>query len=64
MTGLLIDDCNNIEFDGILGGFEIPDAGLMAPAGGDQTANVVITGDSSGIVFREFAMGAGARKLF
>lgn len=63
MSGLRIDACTNIEFDGYLGIGEVPDSTFNAPAGGDQVANVVITGNSSGIAFKEFIVGPGAGKL-
>lgn len=59
MTGLLIDTCNNVVIEGY-DEFEVPNPGLDPPAGGDQTANVVITGDSSGITLKDTPLGAGA----
>ena len=59
MTGLLIDTCNNILFEG-WDEFEVPTARLSPPVGGDQTASVVITGDSSGIVFQNCYVEPGA----
>lgn len=59
MSGLLIDTCKNVFLEGY-DEFEVPNAGLNAPAGGDQTANVVITGDSSGITFEDTPIGPGA----
>lgn len=63
MSGLLIDTCTNVEFVGILGSGELDDSSFNAPTGGDQVANVVITGDSSDILFKEFNVGPGAREL-
>lgn len=62
MAGLLLDTCNNFVWEG-WSEFEVPSAKLSPPTGGDQTANVVVTGDSSGIVFQncEIMPGAGAR---
>lgn len=57
IAGLRLDTCTNTVFRGAYDTFEIPDPGLFAPAGGDQTANVVITGDSSGIIFRNMPIG-------
>lgn len=59
ISGLLIDTCNNIFLEGY-DEFEVPNPGLDAPAGGDQTANVVITGDSSEITFKDTPIGPGA----
>lgn len=62
MHGLLMDTCNNIFWEG-LDEFEIPDAEISAPAAGSgQTANVVITGDSSNIIIKDcdiLSSGAG-----
>lgn len=65
MTGLRIDTCNNALFEGD-DEFTIPFANLNVPAGGDQTANVVITGDSSGITFKgtDIASGSGTHTLW
>lgn len=60
MSGLLIDSCNNAVFEGAYDTFEIPDPGLFPPTGGYQTASVVITGDSSDIVFKNMPIGPGA----
>lgn len=61
MAGLLIDTCNNVVLEGVIDGFEIPDPGFEAPtAGSEQTANVVITGNSSNILFKDFLVGVGA----
>ena len=59
MTGLRIDTCTDVVFEGFYDPFEIPDPGLYPPTGGEQTSNVVITGDSSGIVFRNMSVGPG-----
>lgn len=59
MAGLLIDTCNDVIFEGY-DEFEVPDPSFDAPSGGDQEANVVITGDSSGVVFMNFEVGPGA----
>lgn len=64
MAGLLIDTCNDVFFEGIVDEDEIEDARLDAPSGGDQTANVVITGDSSDVVFETFIVGPGAGTCF
>lgn len=65
MTGLLIDTCNDAFFEGD-DEFGTPFANLNVPAGGDQTANVVITGDSSGITFKgtDIASGAGRHTVW
>ncbi|CAM9499220.1 unnamed protein product [Ectocarpus sp. 4 AP-2014] len=60
MSGVLFDTCNDIVFEGV-DEFAIPLAYFSPPvAGSDQTANVVVTGDSSGIVFQNFIVAAGA----
>eukprot|EP00904_Undaria_pinnatifida_P008263 jgi/Undpi1/4567/HiC_scaffold_18.g07921.m1 len=59
MAGLLLDTCNNFVWEG-WDEFEVPDPKLSPPSGGDQTANVVITGNSSGIVFQNTEIGSGA----
>ncbi|CAM9212730.1 unnamed protein product, partial [Laminaria digitata] len=59
MGGLLMDTCNNIVWEGY-DEFEVPTPRLSAPTGGSQTANVVVTGDSSGIVFQNCDVGPGA----
>ncbi|CAM9855185.1 unnamed protein product [Ascophyllum nodosum] len=59
MTGLLIDSCTNVLFEGAYDPFEIPDPGLYPPTGGEQTSNVVVTGDSTGIVFKNMPVGPG-----
>eukprot|EP00904_Undaria_pinnatifida_P008259 jgi/Undpi1/4563/HiC_scaffold_18.g07917.m1 len=59
MGGLLMDTCNNIVWEGY-DEFEVPTPRLSVPTGGDQTANVVVTGDSSGIVFQNCDVGPGA----
>lgn len=62
MSGLLIIDSNNLRFEGSDDlDFAFP-AILAPPTGGDQTANVVITGNSSGVVFRAFSFGDGPGK--
>lgn len=58
MAGLLLDSCNNIWFEGT-NEFEFPDARLSPPTGGDQAASVVITGDSSEIVFQNCQVTGG-----
>ncbi|CAM9220801.1 unnamed protein product [Pylaiella littoralis] len=59
MAGLLIDTSNNIWFQGE-DEFEFPTAVISPPTGGDQTASVVITGDSSGIILQNCVVAAGA----
>lgn len=59
MSGLLIDTCNNIVFEGS-DESELPNPKISPPSGGSQTASVVITGDSSGIVFKDTDVGPGA----
>lgn len=59
MPGLLMEICNNVVWEG-WDDFEIPKPKLSPPAGGDQTASVVIIGDSSGIMFQNCAIAAGA----
>lgn len=54
-----MDTCNNIVWEGY-DEFEVPTPRLSVPTGGDQTANVVVTGDSSGIVFQNCDIGPGA----
>lgn len=65
MPGLLIDTCTNVEFDGLLlvDAIGVDDPAFNAPTGGEQVANVVITGNSSGIVFKGFIVGPGVGKL-
>lgn len=53
-----MDTCNNVRWEGY-GGFELPDAMLMPPTGGDQAASVVITGDSSEIVLQNCEVTGG-----
>lgn len=60
MSGLLIDSSTNIVLQGPYYTYESPRPGLYPPNGGDQTSNVVITGDSSGIVFRNMPVGPGS----
>lgn len=52
ILGLLVEDSNDLSFTAV-DDFEIPTGGLEPPVGGAQTANVVITGDSSGITFKD-----------
>lgn len=62
MHGLRMDTCNNIFWEG-LDEFEIPNPEISRPAGSGQTANVVITGDSSNIIIKDCEIvgsGAGA----
>lgn len=59
MAGLLINTCNDVVFEGIEE-LETPNPSLDAPSGGDQNANVVITGNSSDVVFKNFVVGPGA----
>lgn len=59
MNGLLMDSCNNIVWEGYHNSASLPHGRLSPPAGGSQTANVVITGDSSGIVFQHCDVGSG-----
>eukprot|EP00904_Undaria_pinnatifida_P008260 jgi/Undpi1/4564/HiC_scaffold_18.g07918.m1 len=59
MQGLLMDTCNNVVWEGYEE-FETPSPGLSPPVGGGQAANVVITGDSSGIVFQNVDIISGA----
>lgn len=61
MAGLLMDTCNNVVWEGgKLDGYRLPTARFSPPAGGDQAASVVITGDSSNISFRACLVGPGA----
>ena len=61
MGGLLMDTCNNVLWEGSdPEGYQLPTSTFNPPVGGDQTANVVITGDSSNIVFEECHVGPGA----
>lgn len=60
--GLLMDTCNNVVWQG-LDDFNIPTPKLSPPVGGDLPANVVITGDSSGIVFKDCIVAPGAGAL-
>lgn len=63
MAGLLIEDSSNLHFEGSDDlDFAFP-AILAPPTGGDQTANVAITGNSSGVVFKAFSIGDGPGKL-
>ena len=59
MTGLLIDSCTDVVFEGAYDPFEIPNPGLYPSTGGEQTSNVVVTGDSTGIVFKNMPVGPG-----
>lgn len=59
MRGLLMDTCNNVVWEG-LDDSELPDPKLSPPSGGDQLASVVITGDSSNIVFKDCDISPGA----
>ena len=62
MAGVLIEDSTNLHFEGSDDlDFAFP-AILDPPSGGEQTANVVITGNSSGLVFKAFSIGAGPGK--
>ena len=59
MHGLLMDTCTNIVWEGLYVD-EIPRPRISPPAGSGQTANVVITGDSSNIVIKDFSIDSGA----
>ena len=60
MPGLRIDDCNDVLFLGVFDEYNIPNPMLDPPSTTtDQTANVVITGDSTGIVFKNVEVGEG-----
>eukprot|EP00904_Undaria_pinnatifida_P008258 jgi/Undpi1/4562/HiC_scaffold_18.g07916.m1 len=59
MSGLLMDTCNNVVWQG-LDDFDIPDPRISPPVSGDQTASVVVTGDSSNIVIMDCDIGPGA----
>lgn len=68
MAGILIEDSTGLEFTAV-DNFEVPSGGLEPPAGGQQVSHVVITGNSSGVIFRnleDITGGAGAleRSLF
>lgn len=58
-----MDTCNNIVWEGY-DDFETPNPRLSPPTGGSQTANVVITGDSSGIVLQNTDVAPGAGTFF
>ena len=58
-----MDTCNNVVWEGYEE-FETPSPGLSPPVGGGQAANVVITGDSSGIVFQNVDIISGAGAFF
>lgn len=55
-----MDTCNNIVWDGFSDEGTTPTGLHDPPFGGNQTASVVITGDSSGIVFRRSTIGNGS----
>lgn len=60
MPGLRIDDSNNVLFLGIFDEYNIPSPKLNPPSTAiDQTASVVITGDSTGVVFKNVEVGEG-----
>ena len=60
MPGLRIEDCNDVLFLGIFDEYNIPDPKLTPPSTtADQTASVVIAGDSTGIVFKNVEVGDG-----
>lgn len=54
-----MDTCNNIVWDGFSSEGRLPSARLSPPTGGSQAASVVVTGDSSGIIFRRCDVGPG-----
>lgn len=59
VPGLLIEDCNNIVFEGV-DDFGVPTPSLDPPTSATgQSASVVITGASSGIIFRDLEFGVG-----
>lgn len=60
MAGLLVDDSNNLTFKENDDQEFAFSAFLDPPTAGDQTANVVITGNSSSVVFIECDIGDGA----
>lgn len=62
MSGILMDTCNNVVWQG-LDDFDIPDPRISPPVSGDQTASVVVTGDSSNIVIMDCDIGPGAGVL-
>lgn len=62
MVGLLMDTCKNITWEG-WDQFEVPSPSLSRPTGGDQAASVVITGDSSDIVFQNCYVGPSAGRV-
>eukprot|EP00904_Undaria_pinnatifida_P008254 jgi/Undpi1/4559/HiC_scaffold_18.g07913.m1 len=58
VRGLRLEDCHNIYLMGI-DDFGISDPRLYPSSSGDQPESVVITGDSSGIVFQDLNVMAG-----
>lgn len=54
-----MEDCTDIVWEGY-DEFDVPTPRLNPPTGGDQTANVVITGDSSGITIANAYITSGA----
>lgn len=63
MAGLLMDTCNNVTWKGSQSS-EAPNPKLMPPTGGDQAASVVITGDSSEIVFQNCEITGGGSGVY
>ncbi|CAM9500688.1 unnamed protein product [Scytosiphon promiscuus] len=60
MAGMLFDSCSDIVLEGV-DDFQIPTARLLPPVEGtSQTASVLITGDTSGIVLQNCEVGPGA----
>lgn len=61
MSGLLIDSCTNVTIASPYERSELLRPDLYPPTGGEQTSNVVITGDSSNIVFKNMPVSPGQR---
>lgn len=62
---MLIEDCTDIIIE--VGGdneFGDPVGDLRVPQGGDQSATLVITGSSSGVVLKGIEVFAGAGESF
>lgn len=63
LEGVTIKDSSNILFEG---GFDDGDflGSIDVPEGGDQSANLVVSGTTSGVTLKDISVGSGAGESF
>ena len=59
LEGVTITDSTNVLFEGDYDGGDLYGS-IDAPNGGDQSANLVVSGTTSGVILRDIIIGSGA----